>query len=109
MESGSRHPIGLGVLVAIAIAALIVLGSVIYWLADGGGTPDNFRQRMSDTGLNVNWSNSDPRGSDGLVDTSYGPVDVAVDLIDDELWIRWADNREVATQATIEALLSCSG
>lgn len=108
MESGSRHPIGLGVIVAVAIAAL-VLGSVIYWLADGrGGTPDNLRQRVSDTGLNVDWSNSGPRGGSGLVDTSCGPVDVAIDLIDDELWIRWADNREVATQETIDALLSCS-
>jgi hypothetical protein len=95
--------------VAVAIVALMVVGSLIYWMADGqGGTPDDFRQRVSETGLNVGWSNSGPRGGSGSVDTSCGPVDVAIDEIDGELWIRWAENREVATPETIDALLSCS-
>lgn len=96
-------------LVAAAIVVLIVVGSLIYWLADGQvGTPADFRQRVSDTGLNVVWSNLGPLGGRGLVYTSCGPVDVAIDEVDDELWIRWADRREVATPKTIDAFLSCS-
>ena len=94
---------------AVAFVALIVAGSALYWLADGrGGTPDDFRERVSESGLNVDWSNSGPRGGSGSVDTSCGPVDVTLDEIDDELWIRWANTREVVTPETIDALLSCS-
>ncbi len=94
---------------AVAIVAVLVAGSLIYWLADGrGGTPDDFRRRVSEVGLNVDWSNSGPRGGSGSVDTSCGPVDVTVDLIDDALWIRWAESREVATPGTIDALMSCT-
>ena len=109
MGSGSRHPIWWGSLLAVAIVALIVVGSLVYWVADGrGGTPGDFRERVSDTGLDVDWSNAGPRGGSGVVDTSCGPVDVDIDEIDDVLWIRWEDKRDVATPATIDALLSCS-
>ena len=91
------------------VALLIVVGSIVYWLADDRvGTPDDFRQQVSDTGLDVDWSNSGPRGGSGSVDTSCGSVDVTIDEIDGELWIRWSDNREVVTPETIDALLSCS-
>jgi hypothetical protein len=107
--SGSRHPIRLGALLAVAVVALVVVGSLVYWLADGGGgTPADFRQRVSAAGLIVGWSNSGPRGGAGVVDTSCGPVDVEIDEIDDVLWIRWEDNREVATPETIDDLMSCS-
>jgi hypothetical protein len=110
MDLESRHPIRSGVLVAVAIVALIVVGSIVYWLADDGvGTPDDFRQRVIEAGLNVDWSNSGPRGGSGSVDTTCGPVDVTIDEIDGELWIRWSDNREVVTPETIDALLSCNG
>ena len=94
----------------VAIFALIiVVGSIVYWLADGRvGTPDDFRQRVRDTGLSVEWSNSGPRGGSGSVDTSCGPVDVTIDEIDGQLWIRWSDNREVVTPETIDALRTCS-
>ena len=105
VKSGPYHTIGW----AVAIGAFIVTGSLVYWLAEGrGGTPDDFRQRVADAGLNVDWSNSGPRGGTGVVDRTCGPVDVAIDEIDDVLWIRWAENREVATPETIDALLSCS-
>jgi len=107
MESVS--PVGRGLLVAVLIVVLMVVGSTIYWLADGQvGTPEDFRQRVRDTGANVEWSNSGPRGGSGLVDTSCGPVEVTIDDVDGELWIRWAENREVATPEAIDALLSCS-
>jgi hypothetical protein len=109
VKSEPRRSIGTGVLVTVAIVALIVVGSMVYWLADGRvGTPDDFRQRVSDAGLNVDWSNSGPRGGSGSVDTSCGPVDVGIDEIDGELWIRWLGNREVVTPDTIDALRSCS-
>ena len=109
MESDARHPVATGFVVAVAIVVLIVVGSIVYWLADDGvGTPDDFRQRVSDAGLDVEWSNSGPRSGDGSVETTCGPVDVTVDDIDGELWIRWSDNREAATPETVDALLSCS-
>ena len=109
MGVGSRHPIWWGSLLAVAIVALIVVGSLVYWVADGrGGTPGDFRERVSDTGLNVDWSNSGPRGGSGVVDTSCGPVDLEINEIDDVLWISWEENREIATPETIDALLSCS-
>jgi hypothetical protein len=109
MEFGTRHRIWRGAIAAFAIAALIVVGSLIYWLADGrGGTSDDFRQRVADSGLSVVWSNSGPRGGSGSVETSCGPVAVTVDEIDDELWIRWAGHHGLATPETIAALLSCA-
>jgi hypothetical protein len=95
--------------VVAIFALIIVVGSIVYWLADGRvGTPDDFRQRVRDTGLSVEWSNSGPRGGSGSVDTSCGPVDVTIDEIDGQLWIRWSDNREVVTPETIDALRTCS-
>jgi hypothetical protein len=96
-------------LVAAVILAVAVVGSLLYWLADGRpGTADDFRERVSRTGLNVAWSSAGPRGGSGLVDTRCGPVDVAIDEIDGQLWMRWAANRELLTNRTIEDLLSCS-
>jgi hypothetical protein len=95
--------------VVAIFALIIVVGSIVYWLADGRvGTPDDFRQRVRDTGMNVEWSNSGPRGGSGSVDTSCGPVDVTIDEIDGQLWIRWSDDREVVTPETIDALRTCS-
>jgi len=109
MAFGSRHPIGRGAIAAVAIVTLIVVGSLVYWLADGqGGTPDDFRQRVAEAGLIVVWSNSGPRGGSGSVDTSCGPVDVTIDEIDNELWIRWAEYDRLATPETIGSLLSCN-
>lgn len=109
MEAGSTSYAKRRMLVAAGIVAVVVAGSLIYWLADGRpGTPDDFRQKVSETGLKVAWSTSGPRGGAGLVETDCGLVDVAVDEIDDELWIRWAENRELTTPETIDALLSCS-
>jgi len=114
VESEPRRSIGTGVLgtrvlVTAAIVALIVVGSMGYWLVDGGvGTPDDFRQRVDEAGVNVDWSTSGPRGGSGSLDTSCGPVEVAIDEIDGQLWIRWTDNREVVTPETIDALRSCS-
>ncbi|NNJ48699.1 MAG: hypothetical protein HKP18_12805 [Acidimicrobiia bacterium] len=110
MESRSRHPVVAWVLQgAVAVVALLVIGSLAYWWADGSpGTPEDFRDRVSATGLQVAWSNSGPRGGSGLVETSCGSLEVSVDDIDDELWIRWSDNREPMTADVVDAVLSCA-
>ena len=99
---------GWSLLAAGAVVALLVIGSWAYWRADGSvGTPEDFRNQVSATGLEVAWSNSGPRGGSGLVDTSCGAIEVSIDDIDGELWIRWSDNRERVTAETVDVLLSC--
>ncbi len=99
---------GRGLLIAAALVAVIVAGSAIYWLADGRpGSPGDFRDRVSESGLEVEWANSGPRGGTGSVATDCGSVEVTVDEIDGDLWIAWAGHRELATADTIEAITSC--
>jgi hypothetical protein len=52
--------------------------------------------------------NSGPRGGSGVVDTACGSVDVTINDVDDQLWIRWGDQNQPATLETIGALLSCA-
>ena len=110
MESGSRRPlVAWGLLGAAAVVTVLGLGSWLYWSADGGvGTPEDFRNQVSATGLQIAWSASGPRGGSGLVDTSCGSIEVSVDDIDGELWIRWSDNRERVTTDAVNAVLSCT-
>jgi hypothetical protein len=99
----------IGLIVAAAVIVLVVAGSAVYWLADGRvGTPDDFRQRVRDAGLSVEWSNSGPRGGSGSVETDCGSTDVTIDEIDGELWIRWDGNRDEVNPETVDALTSCS-
>ena len=67
-----------------------------------------FRQNVAETGLDVAWTTSGSRGGSGVVETSCGRTDVAIDDINDVLWIRWADNREPVGREVIDALLDCS-
>jgi len=101
--------VGWSLLAAGAVVALLVIGSWAYWQADGGvGTPEDFRNQVAATGLEVVWTNSGPRGGSGLVDTSCGPIEVSIDDIGGELWIRWSDNREPITTEVVDAVLVCS-
>ena len=98
-----------GLLLAVVLVSVIFAGSVIYWVADGRpGTPRDFRQRVSETGLDVTWSTSGPRGGVGNVVTECGAIEVAFDEIDGQLWMRWSERREPATQENIEDLVSCN-
>jgi len=104
-----RSPFGRIVSVLVVLVALLIFGNWLYWWADGSvGTAAEFRQNVAETGLNVAWSTSGPRGGSGVVDTSCGPTDVAIDDINDVLWIRWEDNREPVSSEVIGALLACS-
>jgi len=109
MESGSRRGwVGWSLLAAGAVMALLVIGSWAYWRADGSaGTPEEFRNQVAATGLEVAWSNPGPRGGSGLVDTSCGPIEVSIDDINGEVWIRWSDNREPITAEVVDAVLVC--
>jgi hypothetical protein len=109
MESGSRRRLVGSLLGTVAVVALLVIGSWAYWRADGSvGTPEDFRNQVAATGLEVAWSNSGPRGGSGLVDTSCGPIEVSIDDINGELWIGWSDNREPITAEVVDAVLVCS-
>lgn len=104
-----RSSIGRVVSVLVVLLALLIFGNWLYWSADGSvGTSTEFRQNVAETGLEVAWTTSGPRGGSGVVETSCGPTDVAIDDINDVLWIRWASNREPATSEVIDALLACS-
>jgi len=96
--------------VLVVLVALLIFGNWLYWWADGSvGTPAEFRQNVAETGLDVAWTTSGPRGGSGVVETSCGSTDVAIDDVNDVLWIRWADNREPLTSEVIDALLACRG
>lgn len=98
-----------GVLVAVAVVGIVVMGSALYWLAEGRPvTPREFRARVAESGLEVDWTTSGPRGGGGSVDTRCGSVDVAITDIDDQFWIRWDGRREPLTPDVVEALLSCA-
>ena len=104
-----RNSIGRVVSILVLLGALLIFGNWLYWRADGSvGTPAEFRQNVAESGLSVAWTTSGPRGGSGVVETSCGPTDVAIDDINDVLWIRWASNREPVTSEIIDALLACS-
>ncbi len=93
---------------AVAVAALLVLGSWLYWVADGSpGTPDEFRDRVADTGLVVEWSNNGHSGGDGVVTRDCGPQSVSVQEMDDALWLLWSEHREELTETSAQAFQTC--
>jgi hypothetical protein len=109
MRSETRHLALKTLIIATAILALLLLGSFAYWHGEGQpGTPNDFRDRVADAGLDVAWSNSGPRGGTGVVDTTCGPVEVTIDELDGQLWIRLTGEHEVLTTDVVDALLSCS-
>jgi len=109
MRSNARDTVRRGALAVVAVVALLIVGSFIYWLGEGQpGTPDDLRRRVADAGLSVEWSNSGPRGGSGVVDTTCGPVDVTISELDDQLWIRWTDQQALLSDEVVDALLSCA-
>ena len=97
------------VALVVALGAVLVLGSYLYWVADGRPrSPAAFRDLVAATGLTVDWTNNGPRGGDGVVDTACGERAVAVDEVDDELWVRWDGRRERITPIVIDEFLRCA-
>lgn len=96
----------------LAIGALLVvllIGSFLYWQADGSvGTPEDFRRRVAASGLEVDWSNSGPRGGDGLATTQCGQVGVTVAEIDGVLWLTVSGLRRPLTGSVVESAEACA-
>ena len=104
-----RRTVREGVFVAFAVFTFLIVGSSLYWLADGRpGLPEDFRRQVAEAGLEVVWSNSGPRGGSGVVETTCGPVVVTVNEVDDSLWVGWDDRRAELSRETVEALVSCA-
>lgn len=94
--------------IVVAILLVIVVGSAVYWFADGSvGTPREFQTRVADTGLDVDWSNVGPRAGDGTVATDCGQVRVTVNDLDGELWLTVGDNRQRLSDSVVDDLTSC--
>ena len=94
---------------AAVLAVLWLAGSFAYWVAEGRPeSPAEFRERVANTGLLVEWSNNGGRGGNGVVQTECGPVDVMISLFtdQDELWIVEPFREEIADD-TITTLLAC--
>jgi hypothetical protein len=98
-----------GVVIVAAVLILIVVGGTgLYWIADGQpGTPSEFRERVGEVGLDIEWANNGPRAGEGTVETDCGQSHVAIDEIDGVMWIRWDGKRDLLTADTIEAVLRC--
>ncbi|NNE73580.1 MAG: hypothetical protein HKN26_07955 [Acidimicrobiales bacterium] len=95
---------------AAVLAVLWLAGSFAYWVAEGRpGSPAEFRERVADTGLLVEWSNTGGRGGNGVVQTECGPVAIMISVFsdEDELWIVEPFREEIADD-TIATLLACA-
>ena len=91
-----------------AVAAIVVIGSFAYWRAEGSpGTAAQFRERVADAGLDVDWDNSGPRGGDGSVSTDCGVVDVTISELDGELWLIAPIGNERLAADSFRALIAC--
>ena len=98
--------VGVGVILSALV--LVVLGSVLYWWADGAvGTPQEFKDRVQAQGLEVAWNNAGPRAGSGVVQTDCGPVTVTVNDLDGELWIGTGAEAEILNQASVDDLIAC--
>ena len=98
-------------IVAVLLSALVVAllgGSYLYWNGEGQpGTPADFQNAVGEAGLTVEWANAGPKAGSGEVATECGEITVDVDLIDDELWVRWNGERSRLDDATIDQILGC--
>ena len=94
--------------VVLGSLLLIVLGSFLYWWADGGvGTPEEFQNRVQAQGLNVAWTNAGPRAGSGVVQTDCGPVAVTINDLDGDLWIGTGAEAEPLNQDSVQDLIAC--
>jgi hypothetical protein len=91
-----------------AVLAVIVIGSYVYWRGEGSpGTSEQFRDRVAEAGLEVDWDNNGPRGGDGSVDTDCGVVDITISELDGELWFVEPEGNRRVTVESIDRLLAC--
>ena len=87
---------------------VVAVGSLLYWMGEGRPrSPAAFRELVAASGLVVEWSNSGPRGGDGVVATDCGEQAVSVDEVDDELWVQWEGRRAPISPRVIDDIVRC--
>lgn len=107
MRPTSRRTLLAAAVVAIAVTVLAV-GSLLYWVGEGRPrSPEAFRKLVASSGLVVEWSNSGPRGGDGVVATDCGERAVSVNELDGALWVQWGDQRAPIMPAVIDEIVRC--
>jgi len=95
--------------VAGVVAALLLVGSVIYWIGEGRpGSADAFRERVEANGLLVEWENNGPTGGSGFVETNCGLARVDVSEFDDVLTVSWDLGSDKLTPEVVRRIVSCS-
>lgn len=95
--------------VVVGVVAVLVVGSLLYWVGEGRPrSPEAFRELVATSGLVVEWSNNGSSGGDGVVTTDCGEQVVSVNELDGELWVQWNDQRAPVTPAVIDDLLLCN-
>jgi hypothetical protein len=93
--------------VLAAVIAVTAIGSYAYWRDEGSpGTPAQFRERVAEAGLVVDWEHSGPRG-DGSVSTDCGPVDITTKRPRRELWSIAPIGNERLAAESFRALIAC--
>ena len=103
MSQRLRAVIILGVLLAILIG-----GNVVYWRAEGGGSPSGFRNKVAATGLDVDWTRNGSQGGSGFVETECGARTVTINLgPGDELWFSVLGQRIKLDETVAAAFTSC--
>jgi hypothetical protein len=96
------------IVVLAAVIAVTMIGSYAYWRDEGSaGTPAQFRERVAEAGLVVDWENNGPRGGDGSVSTDCGPVDITISDLDGELWLIAPIGNERLAADSFRALIAC--
>jgi hypothetical protein len=91
-----------------AVVAVIAIGSYAYWRGEGSpGTSAQFRERVAEAGLEVDWENNGPSGGDGSVETDCGAVDITISELDGELWFVEPDGNQRVNAESIDDLLAC--
>ena len=103
------RPIRIALAIAIAWAVVILAGSYFYWVAEGRpGTPQEFRDRVAEAGLDVRWLNNGPTAGQGTtLNECDAPILVTVDDRQGELWVTSDLGREPLTPQAIERIVEC--
>jgi len=95
----------------LALVAVVVIGNWLYWVGDGRpGSPADFRDRVEETGLVVEWVTNGPRAGEGTVTTDCGvrTISISSSIDDDSLWLLWIDRRIRLTSTSAEAFQACT-
>lgn len=99
----------IGAACVVGVLVLLAAGNYAYWVGEGRpGTPQEFRDRVAEAGLDVKWLNNGPSAGDGTTVNDCGdPVLVTVNDLGDELWVTSDLGREPLTADSIDRIVEC--